>query len=100
MEHRNLGLPGGRGIESPISGMEVDRDVPASLDRCDRTNVVDVRVGDPDRFQVGAAVFDSFDEALTFAAWIDDCRLARAGVDDEVAVLLKRTNGESLDVHV
>jgi hypothetical protein len=62
--------------------------------------VIHVTVGDPDCFQLRPAALDSVDETISFTAWIDDYRFVRAIIDDDVAVLLERADGESLDVQV
>ena len=51
--------------------MQIDRHVPHSLDRSDAANVIEMRMGEPDRFQRHAFVADRIDEHLSFITGVN-----------------------------
>src|SRR2546423_9165458 len=86
-------------VQSPIERMQIDRDVPTPLYRSDATNVIDVGVGDPDRFELGRRTFDSVHQFVAFAARIDHHRAISAVIDYQVRLLLKRPASPRSDDH-
>ena len=96
----HLGLSGGRIVQSPLERMEIDRHVPLALYRRDRAHVIDVRVRYPDSLELRSTAIDRIDETITFTTGIDDHRVVSPIIHDQVAVLLKRSDGDGFDFHV
>src|SRR5678816_4868394 len=79
--------------------MQPDGNIVLSLEWCNRADVIDMRVSDPDRFYPTAALFDCVDDALRLASRIYDCYSVGLWILDEVAVFLKRSDSDLRDVH-
>jgi hypothetical protein len=61
--------------------------------------VIDVRVRDPDRLELGAGSIYRINEALAVAPGIDDHSLVRVIIHQQIAILLEGSDGEGLDLH-
>jgi hypothetical protein len=79
--------------------MEMNRHVPPPLDRGDRTDVIYMRVRDPDGAKLMTSPLDLGDDCVTVTARINDSSRSSRRVGDDVTVLLERTENESRDDH-
>src|SRR5262245_62153777 len=94
------GLVGGAIVEWPVGGVEVHRRSGFCADPCDAVNVIDVRVGEPDRGAPGPCGREALEDEPALLARIDDRAGFRRVIYDEVTVLGKSTVGDCDDLHV
>src|SRR5438093_11231778 len=79
--------------------MQVHRHVPDTLDSGNRADVIDVRVRQPDRLERCARSAYHRHEFFRLRARINERRALSRRINDEVAVLLKRTDRAPIDLH-
>ena len=95
----DLSLPRGCFVKPSVKRMEIDRNVPPSLYRRNRTDVVNVRVSNPDRLERRRGIVDCLYESISLTARIHYDRAVSAVIHQQIAVLLERADGEGLDYH-
>jgi hypothetical protein len=82
-----------------IRWMEVNRNLVLPAHLIDCTDVIDVRVREPDRVERCAGRAHHLDDALAFVARIDEYRPAARLIRDKVAILLEEPDGPDVDLH-
>src|SRR5512141_497791 len=94
-----LRLASANAIKGLIELMEINGDVPLSLDRSDRADVIDVRMCNPDRRRTASGSLHFGDDRFGIATRIHDRERIRLLIEYDVAVLLKRTDSDLRDDH-
>jgi hypothetical protein len=67
--------------------VHVHRHLPNATHADDPADVIEVGVGEPDRSKRGARLSNQIDQGIGFGARIDEHRLVRRFIDDEIRVL-------------
>ena len=86
-------------VQRSFQGMHVDRNGMRLQHSRKTTEVIEVRVRQPDALERRARGPQGREDALRLIAGIDQHRAIRRLIDDEVAVLLERPDGQRLDLH-
>src|SRR5688572_25606533 len=86
-------------VDGALARVDGDRHRGLTDDSGDGTDVVHVRVGQPDRVELGPIVAHGLEQALWLVAWIDEHRATSGLVDDEICVLLQRAHGQRPNDH-
>ena len=84
-------------VQRLVERVQIHRDVPTAANARDRTDVIQVRVRQPDRFGYRARFLDGRDQQIRLRAGIDDRAAIGGRLDDEIAVLLKCADRQAGD---
>jgi hypothetical protein len=93
------GAGGQPSVVREIEGMQMHRHVEPAFDRGDGTDVIDVRVREPDRVERHPGGRHHLYDAVALVAGIDQDGAVRLVVGQEIAVLLEHPDGALIDSH-